>query len=400
MVKSEPGKTRQKTQKISEQEKETLRKLLFNRIIELKKCKQSLITQTKILINQIQDLFNKNLNRLNMFIDGWNDLLIKTEYNEEEIWRIGQINNIKIVAVNYSWFFDLKDIKNIYGMDPFSIRPVTKEDLDKQFKDFQMNNMSRISMILASRHRSHIVTGGIDGVVRIWDKKGNMEDIYGMHDTKITSLTLSADEQFIVSGSKCGTIALTDLKNKKITTVYNYHGKKIKKANISSNNQFIISACSETLYVCDNLNKIICGKFNTNNNIANIFQADNCEYFIIKNTYLHIMNFNCLSVDKAPWNVEFDEGQDFALTVSGKYILIVEEYECEFMVFKINAKVEGGMRKGNQTIGTKFKKSYLGKRLKLQNRIFVEKVLISDDFKYIAIFCDIEVFIWSVYWNL
>lgn len=383
-----------KTQKISKKEKETLRFLLLNRIVELKKCKRNMITESNSLINQISNLLTESLKRLNMFIDGWNKLLIKTEYKESELLRIKQINNIKLIANDFSHFLNLKEIKEAYQQDPFIVRPVTKINLDERFKDFQKFNMSKLTVILAPKHKSFIVTGGLDGVIRIWDKGGDTQDILYGEQSKITSLTLSADEQYLVSGSQCGIVVLFNLNSMKAVTGYACHSTKVKQVNITANNQFIVSACTQLLHITDIHNGSICGVFHVSSHPATIMQSKNEEYFMFHSTFVYVMKFsgNCIEKENCG-RIEDDDCLSKTFTANGKYLVYVTDYEENIWVFRNAARIKDGMRKGNQVIGVKCRRSYLDKRLNLKDRVFVEQVLISDDFKYFASFFKDSVFI-------
>ena len=69
-----------------------------------------------------------------------------------------------------------------------------------KFDSFPEEN-DYMESINASSDNNYILTGGSNGVVKLWNKEGNLINTYPPHSSVVNSVTFSPDNAMILSGS-------------------------------------------------------------------------------------------------------------------------------------------------------------------------------------------------------
>ena len=387
--------------KLSKIDKYNLKSLVMERISVIKKCKKNLYIKTRILINKIENLLSSSLKEMDNFIISWLKLIKKEKYNTEELLRIKKINSIKLIASPVNQFFDLDEIIKSYLEKPFICKPIYKDNFEVKWNQFKKFNVAKITRVLRSQDGSFYVTGGTDGVVRIWDKKGNMKDSYYYEQAEISALTLSADRQYLVFGSKDGYVVIINLKSPDDAHGIFRCNEKIKSVSISAYSQYVISGTFDAIVLLDILSLNFKVLNNFNGSMCFFRQIGNLEYFLGSQDE-KIFIFKCgLSSGciKTLKNIDMDKCPVFSKC--GKYAVVSQsDYDSEnkILVFKLNLSAnESYLNKDKEVVGVKVRKSNALKKLKIEHKRIVEEVFITENFKFIVFLSARNICVWSTY---
>ena len=85
-----------------------------------------------------------------------------------------------------------------------------------------------------------IVSGGADGTVRLWNRKGKLLRTFQGHQDRVNSVAISADNQTVVSGGQDGTVRRWNWEGKPLGTFSGHQGLVYSVA-ISTDGQTIVS---------------------------------------------------------------------------------------------------------------------------------------------------------------
>ncbi|WP_226588560.1 nSTAND1 domain-containing NTPase [Microseira wollei] len=83
-----------------------------------------------------------------------------------------------------------------------------------------------------------IASGSNDGILRLWDLKGNLKQQFQAHQANITAVAFSPDGKFIVTGSNDKTLRLWDLNGKPIGKPFQGHRGGVTSVAFSPNNKY------------------------------------------------------------------------------------------------------------------------------------------------------------------
>ena len=403
----------------SKQENDYLKTLALERIAELKKCKNTLITKSKMLISSIEELLASSLQRMNRHLSFLSSLLSKQGYTIEEISKINKIKKIKLVAIPVNQFTDIGGIFQYFNQRPYRYKPIYNDDFEVKLKDFKNHNYGKIEIILKSPDNSFYVTGGTDGVIRIWDTNGNIKNSFYYEQQGITALALSADKEYLVSGSYDLSVKIiklkypdkiigefSHLKEHRSTYVnYDFPDKKgVISVLISAKNQFVISKANYEIIVLD-LRNMIYKKFNCLDvKVTSIRHSGNQEYIIV-NDFRNISIINC-NLQSLPKNFKQIANSNLSIlgfSKSGKYAISSissRNYDSCIKVIKLKFPyIWDFENKEKETIGVKIKKLYGYKKLRIEEDKLVQEIFVSENFKYFAFRNCKNIYIWSTKQN-
>ena len=105
-----------------------------------------------------------------------------------------------------------------------------------------------------------------NGYVKTWDlqKKKPIESFPQVHNTSITSLCLTADDKYLVCGTKDGFIKVVDLSNGAcLRSIKTTHKNEINSVCVTNNSQWIASVaedCNIRVWSFESLNEVYCFK--------------------------------------------------------------------------------------------------------------------------------------------
>lgn len=381
--------------KLSTKETEDLKTSILKRIAVIKQCKTSLISQTKALIREIENLSQQSLNDLEKYIKTWHDLLNKHEYTNQDLSIIRKLNSLNLVANEKREIFLLDEINELYNKQFYSIKPNYSEAYDKKWENFLKHCGKKINRVLWAKDKGLIVTGGVDGVIRFWDRKGEVCSVFCFGQKKITALCLSSDGRLVVSGSITGNVSSCSTTDTSATYSHSFHKKKVASVSVSSNNQFIISGDKENVIVCDLFSRTAKFFFDVNGKLPNIRKIDGQDYFLIKSSSkLKVFNFRFEAVFQIGLKKDFEESPA-KFSQSGQFVAVKDLNERVY-VYKLRLTGKNEVRKEfNEYFSVNAKDSYVVGRLRNKENFGIEKLWISQDFKYFAFQVGKVVRIWS-----
>ncbi|MEA5564215.1 WD40 repeat domain-containing protein, partial [Anabaena sp. UHCC 0399] len=96
--------------------------------------------------------------------------------------------------------------------------------------------------VAMSRDGQTIVSGGVDGTVRLWNLQGlPLAEPFRGHQGSVKSVAMSRDGQTIVSGGNDGTVRLWNLQGLPLAELFRSHQGWVNSVAISSDGQTIVS---------------------------------------------------------------------------------------------------------------------------------------------------------------
>ncbi|MBW4597459.1 MAG: AAA family ATPase [Brasilonema angustatum HA4187-MV1] len=126
-----------------------------------------------------------------------------------------------------------------------SLPPSVQDSLFSAVQNSREKNIFRshqglIWSVAISTKKQRIVSGGDDGTVRLWDRKGKQLGTFRGHHDLIWSVAISIDGETIVSGGRDGTVRLWDSKGEQVGTFRGHQGDVLLVA-ISIDSKTIVS---------------------------------------------------------------------------------------------------------------------------------------------------------------
>jgi WD40 repeat protein len=157
------------------------------------------------------------------------------------------MDNNQLTTINKNSKLALTKSKNLLD--------ITKKILDKkeliqtfQFKPFLMEkgHTSSASSIAISPDGKYIVSGSGDNTIKIWDfKTAKCLNTLEEHTRNIHSIAISPDGKYIVSGSFDNTIKIWDFKTAKCLNTLEGHTSWVISIAISLDGKYIVSGSSD-----------------------------------------------------------------------------------------------------------------------------------------------------------
>ncbi|MDH3697112.1 MAG: TIR domain-containing protein [Flavobacteriaceae bacterium] len=138
-------------------------------------------------------------------------------YNSNKEYKRAQANYLiseanKIVAADPTVAIRLAEAAlQIQPQDPTIIGSTYAIYNDNNFYSLVATDSMSLTSSSFSPDRQHVLTGSLDGSIRLWDLKGNRIQEFIGHDSFISSMTFDPDGKYILTGSWDKTARLWDL---------------------------------------------------------------------------------------------------------------------------------------------------------------------------------------------
>jgi WD40 repeat protein/serine/threonine protein kinase len=106
---------------------------------------------------------------------------------------------------------------------------------------------SAVSSLTITADGKYAVTGALNAELRVWDlSTGQVIRVYKGHDKKVTAVAVTPDGKFIVSGSDDSTLRLWNFETSQCLWVANKHFQGITAVAITPNGRYVVSASRDT----------------------------------------------------------------------------------------------------------------------------------------------------------
>jgi WD40 repeat protein len=104
------------------------------------------------------------------------------------------------------------------------------------------SHSSWVTSVAISADGRYAISGSLDKTVKLWDlATGKETRTFSGHTDCIQSVAISADDRYVISGSKDKTVKLWDLTTGKEIRTFSGHKDKVNSVAISADNRYIIS---------------------------------------------------------------------------------------------------------------------------------------------------------------
>jgi len=126
--------------------------------------------------------------------------------------------------------------------------PLVKDgEFVKRFENYTVLENSNITSVAVSFDSKYIVSGSKDGYIRLWDiKTKKLLYLFKGHLKAVTSVAISYDSKYIVSGSRDKTVKLWDIQTRKLLYTFKGHSNDITSVAVSRDLRYIVSGSRDS----------------------------------------------------------------------------------------------------------------------------------------------------------
>ena len=111
---------------------------------------------------------------------------------------------------------------------------------------FLEGHTSWVSSVVVTSDNKYIVSGSWDKTIRIWNLlEKRQETVLQGHTDSVWTVAVTSDNKYIVSGSRDKTIRIWNLLEKKQETVSQGHTSCVNSVAVTSDNKYIISGSKD-----------------------------------------------------------------------------------------------------------------------------------------------------------
>ena len=226
---------------------------LSSKIKIVKECKSKILEESNRLLVKIQNLCRQAL-----------DMIYEKQKNYETLLRICEtilpdnyIQEIQMQSktslVIHMPNYDFKEIEKFYSSNflevyenvkyiPSMPANDSKDLLEKDYGLFIEGHTGWISSIAITTDNKYIVSGGYDKTVRIWSLKDRTQEaILQNHTASVSSVKITSNNKYIISGSFDKTVRIWDLQEKTQEAVLKGHTDFVNSIAVTSDSKYIVS---------------------------------------------------------------------------------------------------------------------------------------------------------------
>ena len=149
---------------------------------------------------------------------------------------------------NYNFLTEIEKASKLRYMKTHEFRSILEEEyklpLVPHSKCVQLKgHENRVTTLAITSDNKYIISGSSDCTVRIWDLQEKKEKaILRGHTDEIVKVVVTSDNKFIVSASNDTTLIIWNIQEKMMETRLRGHAACVQILQISSDNKFIVSA--------------------------------------------------------------------------------------------------------------------------------------------------------------
>lgn len=233
--------------KFSEEKMSKLKKSIQEYIAIINIQKNHIIKESSKTIQNIEKIVKSSLEQLDKMIEeyetfskleifGLQDILIAEEFLKRQlVFEYPSFTKVKGMLIKNS------KITKTYGEQPNELLINSKYNL------FIQNHTGSISSLAISNDNRYLVSGSSDKTLRIWNLlEKNQLSICQGHTESISSIAISNDNQFIFSGSMDTTIRVWNFHEKNSKAILKGHASGVLCIVITSDNKILISGSCDT----------------------------------------------------------------------------------------------------------------------------------------------------------
>ena len=231
---------------LSPEQKEELVQNLSEKITAVVECQNLLIQETKKIILQVTEMSKTALAHLKSL-----KLQLKKHLNDtENDLPSGNIINLQTVFKPFVPSLTLGRLQSYFQRDFISeeskLNYSTPEEAIKRLaaehQIFIQGHTASITSIAATKDSEYIVTGSRDGTVRLWNlaQQSQIATMEG-HTHGVNCVAVTNDSKYAISGSSDYTVRIWDLKKRIQEVVLNGHRSEVSYITVSIDDKYLVS---------------------------------------------------------------------------------------------------------------------------------------------------------------
>lgn len=217
------------------------------------------------------------LNFLNHSFSGedLSQIKVRGSYLESGIFNCTDLHEAELVDCTMS-----KTILNSCNLSNANLRSV---NLDLPSPNLTGHTGS-ITSLQISKDMQFLISGSKDSTIRIWDFPLKIHvDTLGGHIGSVNSIAIAPDQKHVVSGGSDKTVRVWDFRLRKEVGVLNGHTDEVLAVKVSSDNRYIVSGGKDKTVIIWNFanrvcEKILCGH---TDDVAGIALSHQQEFFVV-----------------------------------------------------------------------------------------------------------------------
>ncbi|MEO1006017.1 MAG: hypothetical protein AAFW67_09235, partial [Cyanobacteria bacterium J06638_38] len=128
------------------------------------------------------------------------------------------------------------------------VQSVLYQSVEENREQYSFNDhQAEVTSVAISSDGQYLVSGSSDNTVKLWDVKDkSVIHTFEGHQAEVTSVAISRDGRYLVSGSGDSTVKLWDIKSQSLIQTFEGHQAWVSSVAISSDGQYLVSGSYDT----------------------------------------------------------------------------------------------------------------------------------------------------------
>ena len=239
---------------LTDLEKSILNQELKSRIYLFSKLKKSVIKDTHIFIDKIQELCQSLLNLISSKIKLHQDLINKKVFSKTDFESINFSFNTEMILESTNIRPSLVEFNNFYSEKNFLAYNISPErEISLNYQKFLKSNHGDFRCLAISNESDFLITGSEDTIVRVWDlKKSKQTAVLDGHKSTIRCIAISNNDKLAVTGSDDRSVIIWNLSNlKNVSTLTGFQSGVFSVGFLKNQEKIVSGSFAGEIFIWD-----------------------------------------------------------------------------------------------------------------------------------------------------